>query len=406
MQLDHNDNLFSSSAWSDFARSKEESTRKEIERLDSNYIASTSTDDLCEYFDKKNDIHIPQLNRLDINVAPIETKRVVQDYGQHIEILAHEIEVNVPYDGPGDSFFLRPTSWRQKIIKARVNLGTLTFYIDCTNTNEQHAKEEIEKLLDVIEENLSNLRKDAAQFKSAISASARRWIEDRRAKVMKHRALASSLGYKLKAREDTPATHATPALRRKITPRLPPQGKNSPPDEPVLIDDDYEHILSILGNMAIVMEHSPSAFKTLDEEALRFLFLVPLNGHYEGTATGETFNFEGKTDILIKSGGRNIFIAECKFWAGPQKLIETIDQLLKYASWRDTKTSIILFNKNKHFSKVLEAIPSAVKEHPNFVRSLGRPEETQFRYIFSHRDDPQRHLTLTLLAFDVPRPSC
>src|SRR5260370_4966399 len=54
----------------------------------------------------------------------------------------------------------------------------------------------------------------------------------------------------------------------------------------------------------------------MGEEDLRTHFLVQLNGVYEGQATGETFNFEGKTDILIRADGGNIFIAERKFWSG------------------------------------------------------------------------------------------
>jgi hypothetical protein len=37
---------------------------------------------------------------------------------------------------------------------------------------------------------------------------------------------------------------------------------------------------------------------------------VQLNRHFEGAATGETFNHRGKTDILIRVDGKNIFIAE------------------------------------------------------------------------------------------------
>lgn len=130
---------------------------------------------------------------------------------------------------------------------------------------------------------------------------------------------------------------------------------------------------------------------------------MPLNGHYEGAASGETFNYEGKTDILIRVDGKNIFIAECKFWGGPKQLLSTIDQLLGYTSWRDTKTAIIVFNRNKDFSKVLEAIPQAATTHPNYVRTVGKPRETEFQYAFSHRDDANRELILTVLAFDVPR---
>ena len=95
--------------------------------------------------------------------------------------------------------------------------------------------------------------------------------------------------------------------------------------------------------MAFVMERNPQSFATLDEEAIRDHFLVPLNAQFSGEATGETFNHQGKTDILIRHKDNNIFIAECKFWGGEQLLLETIDQLLRYTQWRDTKTAILSF---------------------------------------------------------------
>jgi hypothetical protein len=63
------------------------------------------------------------------------------------------------------------------------------------------------------------------------------------------------------------------------------------------------------------------------------------NGVFKGQATGETFNFQGKTDILIRVEGKNVFIAECKFWKGEKALLATLDQLLSYLSWRDTKAA-------------------------------------------------------------------
>ena len=93
---------------------------------------------------------------------------------------------------------------------------------------------------------------------------------------------------------------------------------------------------------------------------------------YEGDATGETFNFDGKTDILIRKDGKNVFIAECKFWKGEKAFLETIDQLLSYLSWRDTKTAVVVFNRNAGFSAVLAKIAEITPEHPNFKRDLGK----------------------------------
>ena len=84
-------------------------------------------------------------------------------------------------------------------------------------------------------------------------------------------------------------------------------------------------------------------------------------------------------------------------------LTETIDQLLGYTSWRDTKVAVVVFNRNKDFSRVLTAISEAVKTHPNFKRELRGSTDTVFRYCFAHKDDQNRELFLSILAFDVPR---
>jgi hypothetical protein len=150
------------------------------------------------------------------------------------------------------------------------------------------------------------------------------------------------------------------------------------------------------------MELSPHAFLDMGEEDLRFHFLVQLNGAYQGQATGETFNFQGKTDILIRVDGRNIFIGECKFWKGEKAFLATLDQLLSYLSWRDTKTAVIIFNRNADFTAVLSKIAEAVPTHSNFKRDLGKADESTFRYVFTQPNDTSRELFLTVMAFDIP----
>lgn len=107
----------------------------------------------------------------------------------------------------------------------------------------------------------------------------------------------------------------------------------------------------------------------MQEEQLRDQFLVPLNSHFEGQITGETFNASGKTDILIRNKDICLFIAECKIWRGKKYFHEAKDQLLSHTTWRDSKTSILIFNQNKKFSSVIDQIPkiksggNAAKKH-------------------------------------------
>ena len=268
----------------------------------------------------------------------------------------------------------------------------------------QQVRAEIDRRLGETTKYLEWLRGNASEFNEKIRQLASERINWRRQKVLSDQSLVANLGFPLKERTDAPRTYTAPNVQRRITPTMPPASTAPYEPEPTLINDDYEHILSVMTNMALVMERSPSAFTEMDEEALRSHFLVQLNGHYPGQATGETFNYEGKTDILIRANGKNIFIAECKYWDGAKKFIKTIDQLLGYVSWRDTKTAIIIFNRNRNFSQVLGAIPGSVRAHPNFKKDVDDNGEGRSRYVFAHRDDRNRELILTVMAFDVPQP--
>ncbi len=91
-------------------------------------------------------------------------------------------------------------------------------------------------------------------------------------------------------------------------------------------------------------------------------------------------------------------------------LLETIDQILGYSSWRDTKVAIIIFNRNKNFSAILASIKEAVPQHSNFKRVVPNSGESMSRFVLAHKDDPSREMLVTLLAFDVPsdsaKPNC
>lgn len=67
----------------------------------------------------------------------------------------------------------------------------------------------------------------------------------------------------------------------KVVPKLPDAPVTPYVPEPVMTDEHYEHVLRVSQNMSMVMERSPSAFASADEETVRDHFLVQLNGHFE-----------------------------------------------------------------------------------------------------------------------------
>ena len=404
--------LFSHSDWASVEQYQLQQLRKEVNAVDADRLLNTAADDLARFFEAKFHIEVPVLSRDDIVVdqreAQIDVRydpmRWIEDQSRPFYIAGTEVQVEIPFTGQSQVFEIRPTSYTLSPPSAEVKDSMLVVRISGTSLTPERVQQSITQTLGEIESHLSTLRSNAAGLNQQLFSQAKSIIESRKEKLLADRNLVGALGFKMKQRDGTQLTYAAPEVRRKLTPAMPAASFTPYKPEPVLIPEDYEHILNVLDNMAHVMERSPSAFHGMDEEALRTHFLVQLNGHYEGQATGETFNYEGKTDILVRSDGKNIFIAECKFWSGAKKLSDTLNQLLGYSSWRDTKTAVIVFNRNRNFTHVLSAIPDATKSHPNFMRVLPGSTETCFRYCFAHRDDPNRELLLTILAFDVPTP--
>lgn len=404
------DHLFTGPDWHSVDRYQRQQMVAEIERVEPDRLLNTSVDDLAVYFSEKFQIDVPVLDEENLVVDQREKQidvsrdrnRGITDRSKPFYISGSEIEVEIPFIGEAEAFKIQPNPYTFNPPRASVRGSVLTFAISGTNLEASQVRSEIERTVREIQSYLTNLRANVAELNGQLLGEARIAIEARRRKLLANRNTVASLGFKMKERQNAPKTYLPAGVRKKISPVMPPASSAPYRPEPTLGAQDYEHILGVMQGMTLVMELSPSAFHEVDEETLRSHFLVQLNGHYQGQATGETFNYEGKTDILIRSEGRNIFIAECKFWSGPKKLSETLDQLLGYSSWRDTKTAVILFNRNRDFSKVLLAIPEAVRAHPQYKKDLPGSTETVFRFLFSNRDDRNRELYLTVMAFDVP----
>ncbi|MBJ9675434.1 hypothetical protein [Burkholderia gladioli] len=166
----------------------------------------------------------------------------------------------------------------------------------------------------------------------------------------------------------------------------------------------YEKILECVNLIGKMFERLPSTYANKEEEHLRDHILVTLGASVVGSTTGETFNKRGKTDILVRSttGSNNEFVGECKFWGGEVAYLATIDQLLNYLGWRDTKAAVILFVPNKGFSAVLNTIQNCTPRHPKFVRFVSTQDESWLNYEFKLQDDPDRVIQVAIMAYHMP----
>ncbi|WP_156164511.1 hypothetical protein [Bradyrhizobium sp. LTSP885] len=372
-----------------------------VQQIPADTFLNTPTEDIVSDLSNKYSLTPPTLRIADAYVdGPHEVEIKYPDYGREVRLRGTLLALIIPFDGEGSMLYINPGRWGGAI-RANLHNNNIILVVRGENLQPAHVNEQFKVRSDEIEEYLGYQRAMTDEHRQSLPNRLRPEIEARKQKLLDARKMVAGLAFPIRTRADTPKTYVAPLVRKKIVAALPATSAPFEP-EPVLEEANYQAILNIVQSMALVMERSPSAFETMGEENLRQHFLVQLNGHFEGAASGETFNFTGKTDILIRVKDRNIFIAECKFWGGEKSFLATITQLLDYLSWRDTKTAVLVFNRNKDFSGVLKTIETSLTSHPNLKHGPKKEGASRFRCTFGNSKDPRREVIVTILAFDVP----
>ncbi len=395
----------------DYLERRKLELKRETESLEPNYVLNVSETDLLKHLLDKykvdtshlraDEVYVYDQSEADIDVSN-DVSRAILNRSRPFYVKGVSVTIAVPFDGDGELFDYQPSTFTSNPPRGEIVGQEVHLIYQSVDHDAEKLKQVYTSDVNQVNQYLTYATNDVKSFNESLDPLVRQLVAKRKQKLLNDQGLVASLGIPIRKSSDLPKTYTLPDIRKK--PKIErPQVRNEPfTPEPALPLREYENILSIIQNMVLVMERSPKAFENMKEEDLRQHFLVQLNGQYEGRATGETFNYEGKTDILIRENGKNIFIAECKFWKGEKELLRAIDQLLGYASWRDTKTALLVFNRGKDFSSVLEKVSSAAKKHSCFKRDLGQKDETTFRYVFHQPDDVNRELTLTILIFNVP----
>jgi len=368
-----------------------ETARKEVQAIPANTLLNASEHDLVQALVEKLSLDVPTIEEADIYIAHSgETQvdvsgdpmRGIFDRSQPFYIQGTETVIAVPFRGDAAFFQIQPQTYSLSLPRVEIGKRELLLRYVRTDQNGETIRQEYQRTVKSIKEHLQSLSQLAAQFNGQLESLLTTEVKSRKERLLKDAGMTAAIGLPIKKRAGVPVTYSVPLTRR--TPRIEHIKVSDPfKPEPALAEEDYEEILRIMSNMVQVMELSPHAFLEMDEEGLRSHFLVQLNGAFAGLATGETFYFQGKTDILIRVEGKNVFIAECKFWRGETAFLTTIDQLLSYLSWRDTKAAVLVFNRNANFGAVLAKIAESVPKHPNFKRNLGNSGESVFRYVFA-----------------------
>lgn len=337
---------------------------------------------------------------------PIIRKELVQDpyYREKFHREVYVFKINYHFIGSFELFKVRPTTWR--MVSESIKVDSYSSRVSIEIVLNRKDPEEFKRLKkDTFERafgNVENINANVKSWNEKLSGMIDTYFNPVKKEYIDENDFFTAINLKSRTNSDGEA-FSVPAVRKKIIPQLPQIGKNEPTlSEPMLAIEVYNDILKLLYDTGRNMEKKPSLYIKKEEEALRDQFLLLLETRYDGlTATGEAFNRSGKTDILIKNSkdGSNVFVAECKFWHGIKEFYNAISQLLSYLTWRDSKTALMLFVKNKDFKSVMNLVNMEIDRHPEFKKSNGERGDSSFSYIFSLPQDKNKSILLEILFF-------
>ncbi|MGO6669198.1 hypothetical protein ACCS43_28230 [Rhizobium ruizarguesonis] len=392
------DLLFSAREFETVGEQRREALREHVYEIPEERLATTEEAELVRQLVSHHIIDVPVLTDETVHTTVTEGWVSFTDeaaFGGLGSVRGPVYWFQVDFTGDATIFGVFSQTKTTPLAYGDVRGRTIVLKIESKNATAETVEAAIHENTAAILENLACLRGVARELENDLLQLATDEVRERKGNLAKAEHIVKRLGFRLRPRADFSKLFGPDPIDDAPS-QAGPDGEAE-----AMIERDYLKILRVIKHMSLVMERSPGAFIDLKEEHLRDFYLVFLNGVYEGAAIGETFNYGGRTDILIRQNDVNIFIAECKFWDGPVHYLETIDQIIKYISWRDGRAAIIVFNRNENFSEVCTKIHQTTKSHPHF-KSGTEEDSTQFRYVFVRREDPNKEFVLTVQAFNVP----
>lgn len=403
-------NLFTNVSLSEQLNWLENNIGVYLDAISKEQFSANSDEQIVEYLLSQIELVPLQIHKDNAYVSePKEVKYPQNDpFDREIKISGVLIEYSVPYSGTSNLWRMRPSRYSLSFPKGEFlpkegndQTGILKFemhfpYEDYKPDNVQN---EIDKNLQSIEEYISYSTKDIESSSPQLHSAIKDKVVQRRTRLGVMKTTTELLNIPIRLREEAPDLIPL-QLQPKITPSL--NQKKQQGLEYGILNEDYENILKIIHHEGCSYERTPKPFAKHDEEELRDILMAHLNGHYYGIANGEAFRKKGKTDICIEFENRAAFVAECKLWKGEQKIAEAVNQLLGYLTWRDCKTSLIIFNKDvAGFKQIQEKLPEVLKQHPNFMREEKAQNPGEWRVVFRSLEDSERLVNVHVFLFNL-----
>ncbi len=399
-------NSFSEISSSDFTRQLSERIKDEIENKGKEYILSIDEEEFKEYLIDQYSLEPLTIDyESEVIDEPTISKEWIEDrfYGGKYQTEVFTFTIRYKFSGSNILFKVRPSTWT--MTSAEICVNEQEYSVSFSFKLYGKDPEEFRRIKSDFQRraftNLENTNQVVKSWMQSLPATVNSLFQQQKSKYLQENDFFTAIN--VKVNKDTTSVFTAPTIKKKIIPQPILSKYKEFSSEPMMAREMYDDILKVIYDFGKSMEKKPSTYINKDEEGIRDQFLLVLETRYDSTtATGETFNRGGKTDIILKyaKDSSNLFVAECKFWHGASEFHNAISQLFdRYLTWRDSKAALILFVTNQDFTNVIDTIKKETPKHPYFLKSMGTRGETSFSFHFHLPQDKEKVVFLEIIAF-------
>ena len=392
--------------WFTFSDERLEQMREELRREDKGHVLNVNEIDYKNYLYARYELIPIQIDENALEIHPPRKEKHQRSSLNEYERNPYywQCSIACPVKGTTELWGVIPTeySWGGRPEFA-VSGGKLTFVFRIQSQNASEFNRQKDSALDYLKGHTQYVNKDVLRFNASLSGHISTLYNKLKEEYKRENSFFETIN--VTPNPDAPRTYSVPKVEKRPAIHKPTATSKSFTSEPTVDDKAYNDIVDCLIRTGLSFEQKPSLYVGKDEEALRDLFLVQLELAFTGgTVTGETFNHSGKTDILLKNtDGTNLFVGECKVWKGPKYYHEALTQLLKYLTWDDSKTAVIVFVKDVSLSSVIQTVKRETLSHPSAFKLIDIQRDRFFRFTFTLPQDNQKHISIQVMLFDFDK---
>jgi len=399
-------NSFSEISSFDFTSQLSAKIKSEIEGKGKEYILGVDEEEFKAYL---IDHYTLEPLSIDYDSESVDEPTVSKEWVEsrlHREKYQTEVfnfTIRYKFTGSSVLFRVQPSSWTMTSAEISVNeqSSTVSFSFKLYKKDPEEFKRTKSDYQRRAFTNLGNTNQVAISWMQSLPGTVNSLFQQQKNKYLQENDFFTAIN--VKVNKDTTSVFTAPTIKKKIIPQPSVSKHKEFSSEPMMAKEMYDDILKVIYDLGKSMEKKPSTYKEKDEEGIRDQFLLVLETRYDSTtASGETFNRGGKTDIILKyaKDGSNLFVAECKVWRGASEFHKAISQLFdRYLTWRDSKAALMLFVTNRDFTNVIDTIKKETPNHPYFLKSTGTRGETSFSFHFHLPQDKDKVVFLEIIAF-------